>query len=90
MMDKKIKTIKAMISKTDNADEKKALKSALRAMNSRKPRPPIYEQGGSDEPIIILCPACDNEIDGKYTPDYCPACGQALEWYKYFDRELTQ
>jgi hypothetical protein len=47
-MDKKIKTIHTMISKSNNADEKKALKAALRAMNSRKPRPPIYEQVGSD------------------------------------------
>lgn len=90
MMEKKIKTIKTMIDRSDNADEKKALKAALRAMNSRKPRPPIYEQCDSNEPIIIICPTCDNELDTKYYCDYCPACGQALEWGKYFDGGMIQ
>ena len=90
-MQKKLRTIEKLIATAKaGSDEQRALKSAYRAMKRQEPRPPIYESAGPDEPIIILCPACDNEIDGKYTPDYCPACGQALEWYKYFDRELTQ
>ena len=90
-MQKKIETIKEMLALSKaGSDEQRALKAAYRAMKRHEPRPPIYETADPDEPIILLCPACDNEIESKYAPDYCPACGQALEWYKYFDRELTQ
>ena len=90
-MQKKIETIKEMLALSKSgSDEQRALKAAYRAMKRHEPRPPIYETADPDEPIILLCPACDNEIESKYTPDYCPACGQAIEWHKYFDREIKQ
>lgn len=111
-MDKKIKTIKAMISKADNADEKKALKAALRALNKQKPRPPLFEsapdaENATHDDIMqmlhriiftgnaqaIYCPACDCDLSEYHKPqnfEYCPICGQALEWEKYFDKGLEQ
>lgn len=96
-MEKKIKTIKTMIDKSENADEKKALKAALRALNKQKPRPPMFDALYTDDETAdksIYCPACDSDLTELYTSpqtfEYCPACGQALEWHKYFDKEIKQ
>lgn len=45
------------------------------------PKKPIYEHEYSDDMFYIIrfkCPICDNYL--HYSPNYCPNCGQHLDW----------
>lgn len=45
------------------------------------PTKPIYEHEYSDDMFYIIkskCPMCDNYL--HYSPNYCPNCGQHLDW----------
>lgn len=50
------------------------------------PKEPNYEGDGYDDNGEIVydtayCPSCEHEFEVDYdTPDYCPNCGQALDW----------
>lgn len=50
------------------------------------PKVPNYEGDGYDGNGKIVydtayCPNCEHEFEVDYdTPDYCPNCGQALDW----------
>lgn len=97
-MQKKIETIKEMLALSRaGSDEKKALKAALRALNKQKPRPPMFDALYTDDETAdksIYCPACDSDLTELYTSpqtfEYCPVCGQALEWDKYFNGGMIQ
>ena len=60
------------------SDEQRALKAAYRAMKRHEPRPPIYETADPDEPIILLCPACDNELESSTRPTIAPLAVRLL------------
>lgn len=67
--------------------DKKSLKTAISALEKQIPKKPDYEGDGyDDEGNLIydtwICPNCgckDYEVDYDHY-DYCPNCGQAIDW----------
>lgn len=59
---------------------------AIEALEKQLPEKPIFEGDGFDElgDIVFdewLCPLCNARYEVDYQEyDYCPSCGQKLDW----------
>lgn len=62
------------------ANDVKALKMAIEALEKQIPKKPNYY--GDDDDGKILCPYCETDLydDRECLFDNCPYCGQALDW----------
>ena len=66
--------------------EKQYCQDALKALEKQIPKKPDYEGDGYDDNGEIIydtsyCPCCRHEFEAYYDiTDYCPNCGQALDW----------
>jgi ribosomal protein L32 len=54
------------------------IKDALKRNEPMKPKHPVYNQHRLIG-LISLCPNCGEEVRGD---NYCPDCGQKLDWGK--------
>ena len=63
-----------------------ALEAALVALEKQIPKKPTYEgdgyaPDGSFVWDVWLCPHCNNRYEVDYDEyDFCPNCGQAIDW----------
>lgn len=79
----------------DELDEKalQTIGRAINALNSRDPwAPDIYGDGYDDDGMLIYdswkCPNCEKSYEIDYDKyDYCPCCGQAIDWSVYEETE---
>ena len=54
-----------------------ALKMAVEALWKQEPMKPTYDHRYAE----MGCSVCGNMVSGwEETPDYCPQCGQAIDW----------
>lgn len=65
----------------------KALQMAVDALEKQVPQKPNFEGDGyaDGHPVydIAKCPICDHEFEediNDWGSQYCPDCGQALDW----------
>jgi hypothetical protein len=67
-------------------DDYKANEMAIRALEKQIPKKPTYEGDGySPDGTLIydtwICSCCDKRYEVDYDDyDYCPNCGQKLDW----------
>lgn len=67
-------------------DDYKANEMAIRALEKQIPKKPTYEGDGyaPDGTLIYdtwICSCCDKRYEVDYDDyDYCPNCGQKLDW----------
>ncbi len=77
--------------KTDKQIEER--QTAMEAMKRQLPEKPILEGDGCDQEgnIILdewLCPNCGARYEVDYDEhDYCPGCGQRIDWSGLFGRD---
>lgn len=63
-----------------------ACRMGMKALEKQIPKKPDYEGDGYDENCELIydtwiCPNCDNHYEVDYDEcDFCPNCGQALDW----------
>lgn len=74
-----------------------ALDMAIEALRKQEPKEPEFAEpqnyrGGLDE--AWDCPTCGGFLaykcdatDSKYRPDYCPNCGQCIDWSEQEESE---
>lgn len=62
---------------------KESIDIAISAM--RKQMPKMVDLRGGDDDIYAYCPECDTDISDirECGFDYCPCCGQAIDWAEY-------
>lgn len=64
-----------------------ALNLAASALDMRRPRKPfIWGDGEADGAIVydmFDCPNCGRSYEIEDRTNYCPDCGQALDWSDY-------
>lgn len=48
-----------------------------------------YDEEGNEIYDMAVCPICRREFEVEYTEhcNYCPTCGQKLDWYEVEERE---
>lgn len=61
------------------------LEMAIEALNKQIPKKPTYEGDGYWNGHIVydtwICPCCGKSYELEYEEyDYCPNCGQKLDW----------
>lgn len=60
-----------------------AVKMAVDALEKQIPKKLYYVSDGDADGYPVwdyFCPACESELDGCSYYDFCPYCGQALDW----------
>lgn len=59
---------------------KESIDIAITAMQKQIPK--IVDLRGDEDDIYVYCPECDTDISDirECGWDYCPYCGQAIEW----------
>lgn len=66
-------------------DDYRALEKLTELLEKQEPVP--VSQGGANglvtSPYLAYCPRCLEAADTEYMPNYCPECGQALDWSGY-------
>lgn len=45
----------------------------------------VYEDGSDDFRTLYECPTCDERLSEFDEFNYCPYCGQKLDWERAFD-----
>lgn len=61
----------------------------IKMLDKQMPKKPDFEGDGYDDSENIIydtwiCPCCENRYEVDYDMyQYCPACGQALDWSDY-------
>ena len=73
-------------------NKSEALLCAIEALNRMIPKVPnVYGDGCSDGEIVYdmwECPRCGTSFEIEYEKhDYCPNCGQAIDWSDYREDE---
>ena len=68
-----------------SCDKRDAFKLAINALEKQIPKKPTLEADGySDGQLIYdtwICPYCEKRYETEYDNyDYCPNCGQAIDW----------
>lgn len=67
-------------------DDGKAFDMAIKALEKQTPKKPTYEGDGyaPDGTLVYdtwICPCCNKRYEVDYDDyDYCPDCGQKLDW----------
>ena len=67
------------------SDLSEACKMAISALEKQIPKKPIYQADGYYDGELVydtwLCPNCDTAYDVDMDEhNYCPNCGQAIDW----------
>ena len=83
-----IKIAKAEVEWNYQLDYQIAFDMAIEALNKQIPKKPIYcgdgYADGKEVNDMAECPTCDNddfeEGINNWGCNYCPECGQALDW----------
>lgn len=75
-------------SKLDDESAGEIIKLAIKAFEKQVPMlPSIYGDGYADGvPVLDTweCPNCEKAYEVDYDKyDYCPCCGQAIDWSEY-------
>ena len=65
--------------------EKEAMEMAIEALEKQIPKRPFYEGDGFWDGKLVydtwICPCCEKKYEVDYDDyDYCPNCGQAIDW----------
>lgn len=78
-MDRKTKIVKGLIMYT-GGETSIALECAVKAMQKQEPRAVIAANDN------LYCPSCSTTLNAYAgaSVEYCPACGQCLEWDKHW------
>ena len=66
-------------------DDYKANEIAIHALEKQIPKKPTYEGDGYSDGHLVydtwICPLCEKRYEVDYDDyDYCPNCGQKLDW----------
>ena len=66
-------------------ERKEALKLAIEALEKQIPKKPDFEGDGYWDGELVydtwICPCCEKKYEVDYEEyDYCPNCGQNLDW----------
>lgn len=59
----------------------------LKELKYREQKKVVFLGDGDSEGFRALCkcPTCDERLNEFYKFDYCPCCGQKLDWEGVFD-----
>lgn len=68
-----------------------AVDTAIEALEKQTPKPMDLEGDGYADGVMIydtwICPRCGKHYELEYDDyDFCPNCGQALDWEDYDDK----
>ena len=59
-------------------------KNVIKALERQVPKSPIFEGDGYSDGEMVYdtwyCPSCDSRFVDDEEHDYCPCCGQAIDW----------
>lgn len=80
------------LSCSHDTNQQKFLRTAIKALDKQVSKKILYSGDGYSDGSLVYdmanCPACDyffEESDDCWEADYCPNCGQRLDWT--FDEE---
>ena len=73
------------------SDFQEACKMAIKALEKHIPRKPDLEGDGYADWHLVydtwICPCCEKHYEVDYDDyDYCPNCGQAIDWSEQNER----
>lgn len=72
--------------------KKNILQKAIEALEKQTPRKPDFIADGYADGVLVydtwLCPNCEQAYEVEYDKyDFCPRCGQKIDWSEQNDEE---
>ena len=90
---KRNKTLERMIDECMEYEKIGTVEECREAVEKQKPKVPDYEGDGYADGHMVydtwICPGCGECYEADYDDyDYCPNCGQAIQWNKNLEGNI--